>query len=735
MTDCTTDTTGPEVDPGGAPPVISSLLLKVASRCNLACDYCYVYAHADQSWTHQPKFMSDDVIALAVERVREHAQRHKLDRVAIIFHGGEPLLVGAERLASIAMAFREGVPDVRVDFGLQTNGTLLTDNALDVLEAADIGVSLSIDGPRNATDRHRLTTGGRSSFDQTVDAAARLRARPHVYAGIIGVIDTANDPAELLDFYASLAPPQADLLLPDANHVRQPPGRDDDPDLYTRWLTGAFDVWFDRHPQLPMRTFEAILDGIVGLPSHTDALGFGDVSLLTIETDGSYHDLDVLKVTTEGASALGLHLKEASVDEAAATDKIAAHRALLRADGLSEECRSCAEVSICAGGAVPHRYDVDGFAHPSVYCHEMQALISHARRRLCETLTAQRDAEEVARSTPRAGVDLADFDVAESAAGPIGDLRARWMDEAEAALLGAADHACVLVQGTGDEPVVAAAAGSLRALGDDMRRELSVQPSVVVWAHVMCEDQQGRHVLDLAGRQLPRRPEHLVQLVERGPQLAALGMRWHPPDFWLRQPFEDGRVVFEDSVAAEARDLSAKAFELVARWRPALGREIELLSRDVLFIRDLTAHPDKVVSFSDDSVPGALYCSVRRSNNLISPLDLADSLIHEHRHQKLYLLDRYVPAVLRDRPLVRSPWREDPRPPSGLLHAVFVFVELIGFWRFISDTERGAVAERARAEVETIAGRLRAALATLRDVALTERGEQLVASLEARAAL
>src|SRR5262249_5384214 len=160
-------------------------------------------------------------------------------------------------------------------------------------------------------------------------------------------------------------------------------------------------------------------------------------------------------------------------------------------------------------------------------------------------------------------------------------------------------------------------------------------------------------------------------------------------------------------------------------WRPALAREMEVLSRDVLFIRDLTAHVDKVVSFSDDSAPGALYCSVRRSNGLISALDLADSLIHEHRHQKLYLLDRYAPLVLRDRPLVASPWREDMRPPSGLLHAVFVFTDLIAFWRDVA-ARAGPDAPRAEREVATIASKLRAAFVTLEGVALTGPGRELV---------
>ena len=34
----------------GPPVSLSQFVLKVNSRCNLACDHCYVYEAADQSW-------------------------------------------------------------------------------------------------------------------------------------------------------------------------------------------------------------------------------------------------------------------------------------------------------------------------------------------------------------------------------------------------------------------------------------------------------------------------------------------------------------------------------------------------------------------------------------------------------------------------------------------------------------------------------------------------------------
>lgn len=33
---------------------ITQYVIKLHSRCNLACDHCYVYEHADQTWRQHP---------------------------------------------------------------------------------------------------------------------------------------------------------------------------------------------------------------------------------------------------------------------------------------------------------------------------------------------------------------------------------------------------------------------------------------------------------------------------------------------------------------------------------------------------------------------------------------------------------------------------------------------------------------------------------------------------------
>ncbi len=372
------------------PPVFTSFLVKIASRCNLACDYCYMYTHADQSWRAQPPVLSERNRDLFARRVAEYAGEHGLDEVLVVFHGGEPLLAGVSVIREAARSVEAALPpSTRASFSLQTNGLLLTEDVLRELNEDGIAVSLSIDGPAHASDLHRLDLKGRSSFARTSAALERLREFPDIFAGVIAVVDPRIPPLDLFEFFGPLGLPALDFLLPDANHDVQPPGRAGAPDLYVDWLLEAFDLWFDRYADTPVRTFDAVLAAVAGHSSGTDAFGFGDVSVLSIETDGTYHDLDVLKITEEGRTALQLSLENDRIGSAALAPQIQFHRRLLTPEGLSDVCRSCPVVAVCGGGAVPHRFSSGTFENPSVYCRELRALIEHATRRLHEAVALE----------------------------------------------------------------------------------------------------------------------------------------------------------------------------------------------------------------------------------------------------------------------------------------------------------------------------------------------------------
>src|SRR5215472_13774372 len=80
---------------------VSHYVLKVHSRCDLACDHCYVYEHADQSWRAKPRYISPGTADMAAKRIAEHAARHGLPRVYLVLHGGEPLLLGRPRMRAL----------------------------------------------------------------------------------------------------------------------------------------------------------------------------------------------------------------------------------------------------------------------------------------------------------------------------------------------------------------------------------------------------------------------------------------------------------------------------------------------------------------------------------------------------------------------------------------------------------------------------------------------------------
>src|SRR5215469_12178212 len=79
---------------GWRPVPFREFIVKVHSRCDLACDYCYMYEMADQSWRARPRRMSPEIAERTASRIAEHASAHNLRSIMLTLHGGEPLLAG-----------------------------------------------------------------------------------------------------------------------------------------------------------------------------------------------------------------------------------------------------------------------------------------------------------------------------------------------------------------------------------------------------------------------------------------------------------------------------------------------------------------------------------------------------------------------------------------------------------------------------------------------------------------
>jgi uncharacterized protein len=373
--------------PDWHPTPIRQFILKVYSRCNLACDYCYVYRMADQSWQDRPLRMSPEIVRLAADRIAEHARRHQLPRVGIVLHGGEPLLAGPKFFATIASTLRQRLPrSTEATLTVQSNGVLLDEALLDVLGEHDVSVAVSLDGLPHVHDRHRLYPNGRGSYADVARGLNLLRSGVYrrLFAGLLCTVDLTQDPVAGYESLLRFQPPRMDFLLPHGNWSARPTGRTDDHATtpYADWLGAVFDRWYLAPGQeTELRMFREIIHLLLGGVSHLEGVGLAPACVAVIETDGALEQTDALKSAYHGAAATGLHLTRHSVDDLLGHPAIRARQSGLAA--LGEQCRRCSVRRVCGGGYYPHRYRPgSGFHNPSVYCPDLFALIHRIRDRL-----------------------------------------------------------------------------------------------------------------------------------------------------------------------------------------------------------------------------------------------------------------------------------------------------------------------------------------------------------------
>jgi len=376
---------------GWVPLPFREFIVKVHSRCDLSCDYCYMYEMADQSWRNQPRAMSQETAQLVARRIGEHARGHGLSEVTLILHGGEPLLAGQALISSLVTGTRQAAgPETRVNVSIQTNGVGLSQAYLRLFEELGVRVGVSVDGDASAHDRHRRYASGRGSYEAVAAAVSRLRRHPNLYGGLLCTVDLRNDPVRTYEALADFDPPRIDFLLPHGTWERPPPGRTQDPAStpYARWLIDVFDRWYPK-PATSIRLFEETMQLLLGGASNSEVVGLGPARMVVIETDGSIEQEDSLKAAFDGAPATGLHLDRDSLDAALVLPEVAARQIGYRA--LCQQCRDCPVHPVCGGGLYSHRYRAGtGFANPSVYCPDLLAFIVHIRERMRADLAARR---------------------------------------------------------------------------------------------------------------------------------------------------------------------------------------------------------------------------------------------------------------------------------------------------------------------------------------------------------
>lgn len=368
-------------------------VIKVASRCNLNCSYCYMYNMGDNTYRNQPKFMSAETVELMVSRIAEHCAKHEVEEFMFVFHGGEPLLVDPAWYSDIVAMVHEKFEQIntRPGFVVQTNGVLLDKAWCRHFMELGINVGISLDGTRRDHDHFRKDHAGRGSYDRVL---AGVNTAKEVFgaASVIAVININSDPEETYFHLRSLEVSNIHLLLPDANYEQLPPGPEagfEGPvqDLYAEWLIRIFDLWMDDESEgrPGIRMFDQILRMFWGARPTSDSLGTEKNEVIVIETNGDYESLDSLKICGDGFTKAGANVRNMTLGQALHSELAKLYH--LSHQNLCSQCAQCDIQEVCGGGNLPHRYRKDnGFDNPTVYCLTQARLISHIQNQWVERL-------------------------------------------------------------------------------------------------------------------------------------------------------------------------------------------------------------------------------------------------------------------------------------------------------------------------------------------------------------
>jgi uncharacterized protein len=362
---------------------IDQIVLKIASRCNLNCSYCYIYNHEDHTFLDRPRLIPGEVYESILARMKEYCAAHPGQLMSIGFHGGEPLLVGVDRFSRLVDRARAVLGEKLAGIAVQTNCTLIDDRWASTLKRLRVGVSVSLDGPASVHDECRVDHAGEGSHADVVRGIKQLQ-QAGISPMVLCVVNPRRRGAEVYRHFRDLGIESMDFLLPDVSH-------DNKNRLYGKlgatpvgdYLVEVLDLWLEEDdPNVTIRLFQELFSRILGGYGQTDNLGNTGSSYLIVDTDGAIEANDALKVCGHGIASSGLNVRENGFDDPEQGLPVV-HRAVSGGFPLPEACRACHERTLCGGGYLPHRYSRErGFDNPSVWCTDILQLVARAREYL-----------------------------------------------------------------------------------------------------------------------------------------------------------------------------------------------------------------------------------------------------------------------------------------------------------------------------------------------------------------
>ncbi|MFX0114923.1 MAG: radical SAM protein [Candidatus Hodarchaeota archaeon] len=338
------------------------IVLKVSSRCNLACEYCQ-----STDLPRSRQMMPIKLISRILSDLVPNFQKQQYKHLQLVFHGGEPLLAGLEFYKRVLELESQLIKnDFLISNGIQTNGILITENWATLFKQGKFQVGISLDGPQAIHDKYRKDQLGKPTFSRIAQSIEILQENKMRF-GLLSVI-TEESPSYCAQFFDLLTEWNISSFnfLPFRGsttwkHVQ----------AYSTFAKEMFDLWLDHDMPFYVLTFLEILRKIGDQQTNFCEMTSNCGKMLAIDSLGRIFPCD--RFMNDERFQIGT-VSPSSFELAENPPKIPRQE-------LSSSCSECEVRDICFGGCPTL---ADPQTGKNVYCFARKELIQHINRCLEE---------------------------------------------------------------------------------------------------------------------------------------------------------------------------------------------------------------------------------------------------------------------------------------------------------------------------------------------------------------
>ncbi len=319
-----------------------SLLVKPASyRCNLRCSYCF-YIQKEQLFKNSD-LMSEEVL----DKMISSFLALGMPQSSFGWQGGEPTLMGLDFFRKV-ISFQQkyGRQGQLVSNGLQTNGVLLDDEWCRHLAKYNFLVGISIDGPPEIHDNHRVTVKGEPSHALVMKGLEALKRNKVEYNVLTLVSDSnAEKPLAVYNYLKDLGVnyhQYIECVEFDSNGKLAPYAVN--PLQWGEFLCRIFDEWYEKDKfKVSVRLFDSILAMMVDDVANACSIARDCCQYLVVEHNGDVFPCDFF---VEPDLKLG-NVMDGSWEDFIGSQKYKAFGE--RKSMWNAKCDNCQYIRFCSG--------------------------------------------------------------------------------------------------------------------------------------------------------------------------------------------------------------------------------------------------------------------------------------------------------------------------------------------------------------------------------------------------